>query len=77
MIQVYCILLPANQRDAEMSRRFPGWIRYGFPSVCFCLGTWQVYRMLWKNSLIAELEKGLSSPAVKLEAIPYVRPQFL
>lgn len=50
--------------------QFPAWLRYGFPSACFCLGTWQVYRMQRKNALICELEKGLGLRSIKLEALP-------
>jgi surfeit locus 1 family protein len=50
--------------------RFPGWLRYGFPAICFGLGTWQVYRLDRKTELIHSLEQGLSKTAIKLYSIP-------
>lgn len=50
--------------------QFPTWLRYGIPGTCFCLGTWQIYRLQWKQDLIRELEHGLSLRSIKLEALP-------
>lgn len=50
--------------------RFPKWLRYGFPSVCFCLGTWQVYRLHSKQQLLSELERGLGRAAIKIHTLP-------
>lgn len=50
---------------------FPQWLRFGFPTVCFALGSWQVYRLNWKTELIRDLERNLARPAIKLDALPY------
>ncbi|KAB0801245.1 hypothetical protein PPYR_05599 [Photinus pyralis] len=43
-----------------------GWFLLVIPSSTFALGTWQVQRKRWKESLIAELEKRTNATAVEL-----------
>ncbi|PAA94267.1 hypothetical protein BOX15_Mlig021063g4, partial [Macrostomum lignano] len=35
-----------------------------FPAICFCLGTWQVYRRQWKLDLIESLNRRTTQPPV-------------
>jgi surfeit locus 1 family protein len=37
--------------------------------ILFSLGTWQIYRLKWKNTLIASKEKSFTSPPLSMEAV--------
>ena len=50
---------------------------YGFPAVCFALGTWQLYRLQWKQSLIRTLEEGLGKRSIFIDSLPqYITLDF-
>lgn len=54
-----------------MSARWRRALQIGFPSICFALGTWQLYRMQWKRQLVASLEEGLQLRSISLDRLPY------
>lgn len=49
----------------SLSHKF--WL-YVMPVTAFCLGTWQVYRLQWKRTLIAELKRRTMLPFIDFPA---------
>ncbi|KAK5639076.1 hypothetical protein RI129_011568 [Pyrocoelia pectoralis] len=43
-----------------------GWFLLVIPGGTFALGTWQIQRKRWKETLIAELEKRTNAPTIEL-----------
>ncbi|KAJ1966580.1 surf-like protein [Dimargaris xerosporica] len=55
------------QRANQERRRGLGRVVLGFvPFICIGLGTWQVYRLRWKEDLIARIDARLNDPVAAL-----------
>lgn len=52
----------------------PKWLRIGFPSVCFGLGVWQLYRWRRKEALIARYHSDLLAPPLTLMSASQITP---
>lgn len=66
--------LALSLRRPSLPMRAARWrlaLRVGFPTVCFALGVWQLYRLRWKRRLIASLEEGQQLPSIPLDRLPY------
>ncbi len=44
-------------------------VRLVFPTICFGLGTWQLYRLQWKTKLLADIEEGVSGDPILIDRI--------
>lgn len=44
-------------------------VRLIFPVLCTALGTWQLYRLQWKKTLLADIESGLRQPPIAVDQI--------
>jgi cytochrome oxidase assembly protein ShyY1 len=55
----------------------PKWLQIGFPSICFALGTWQVYRWRRKSIMIQEYLDTLNGPQHNLESLTDIQPNKL
>lgn len=40
-----------------------------FPTLCTCLGTWQLYRLQWKTKLLKDIQEGLEKEPVAIDVI--------
>lgn len=44
-------------------------LKFAFPTACFALGGWQLWRLRWKEDLIAKLEVSMKSDPVMIDDI--------
>lgn len=49
-------------------RRLNGFLRLGFPLTCAGLGTWQLYRLRWKEAYLRGIQQALSEEACELDS---------
>lgn len=42
-------------------------LKFGFPALCFGLGSWQLYRLRWKEKMLSEINLCMSQPALNVE----------
>jgi surfeit locus 1 family protein len=54
----------ASASKTTVQRGFRSSLLWSFPLVTFGLGTWQVYRLQWKENLIKEIQEGMKKPVL-------------
>lgn len=48
-------------------------LRYGFPSICASLGTWQIFRWNRKQKILKEIEEQINSTPLQIDSLSQLK----